>query len=291
MSSGLLHELPHVPVGRRETALAGSYPRQMPPVIKLPPLYARMRAHVPRVLYLNFVAKRAFVDQLASDCFQPVPLTADPATTLFTVLLFELEHARPRWAPRVLGKLSPTIRQSNWRFYGTLTSLPEGDRPGVFFWRTVTDSRALNWFGLNLARCFPLRRAERMSIRRSDAAVEARIEPGRGQAPALAFRGRITPDSGVPPPFRGLFTSFLDYARWIVDQHLSLTAWPHEAVIQSMHLEMSAARFVAVETEAIAIPVLEEFVKAPVTPLSCFWAEGLEVYLDSIRALPRRSSR
>jgi len=187
--------------------------------------------------------------------------------------------------------LSPTIRQSNWRFYGTLTSLPEGDRPGVLFWRTVTDSRALTWFGLNLARCFPLRRAERMSIRRSDAIVEARIEPGRRQAPALDSRGRITPESDVPLPFRGLFTSFLDYARWVVDQHLSLTAWPHEVVIQSMHLEMSAARFAAVETQSIAIPVLEEFVEAPVTPLSCFWAEGLEVYLDSIRALPRRSSR
>ncbi|MEA2627842.1 MAG: hypothetical protein QOJ10_302 [Chloroflexota bacterium] len=259
-------------------------------MIKVPPLYARMRAKVPRALYLNFVAKRAFADQLASDCFQPQPLPADPATTLFTVLLFELEHARPRWAPSVLGELSPTIRQSNWRFYGTLTSSPEGDRSGVFFWRTVTDSRALTGFGLHLARCFPLRRAERMSIRRSDADVEARIEPGRGQAPALAFRGRIATDGAVPAPFRGQFTSFLDSARWIVDQHLSLTAWPREVVIQDMHLEMSAARFAAVETESIAIPVLEEFVEAPVTPLSCFWAEGLEVYLDSIRALPRRSS-
>jgi Uncharacterized conserved protein (COG2071) len=250
-----------------------------------------MRAKVPRVLYLNFVAKRAFVDQLASDCFQPRPLATDPATTLFTVLLFELEQARPRWAPSVLGKLSPTIRQSNWRFYGTLTSLPEGDRSGVFFWRTVTDSRALTGFGLHLARCFPLRRAERMSIRRSGADVEARIEPGLGQAPALAFRGRITSDDGVPAPFRGQFTSFLDYARWIVNQHLSMTVWPREVVIQNMHLEMSATRFAAVETESIAIPGIEEFVEAPVTPLSCFWVEGLEVHLDSIRALTRRQSR
>lgn len=52
---------------------------------------------------------------------------------------------------------SPPIRRSNWRLYVTLTSLSEGDRPDVLFWRTVTDSRALTWFGLNLARCFPPR--------------------------------------------------------------------------------------------------------------------------------------
>jgi hypothetical protein len=50
----------------------------------------------------------------------------------------------------------------------------------------------------------------------------------------------------VPSPFRASFTHFADYARWIADQHLSLTAWEHDVVVQDMHLALGAACFVNV---------------------------------------------
>ncbi len=59
-------------------------------------------------------------------------------------------------------------------------------------------------------------------------------------------------------------------------------------VVQDMHLNLDAARFINVEPHAVSIPALHDFVEDPGRPLSCFWGEDLEVWLDSIRALPRR---
>jgi hypothetical protein len=54
-----------------------------------------------------------------------------------------------------------------------------------------------------------------------------------------------------------------------------------------MHLNLGAARFITVEPHAVSIPALRDFVEDPGRPLSCFWGEDLEVWLDSIRAVPR----
>lgn len=252
------------------------------------PVYIRMRARVPGVLYVNFLADRAYAERLAPESFRPTPWPTDPRKTLFTILLFRLQSGRPTWAPGALGRFTPSVWQSNWRFYGTLTSLPGGQRPGVLFWRTVTDSRLLTIFGLGFARCFPVQRAQRMEVRCHGHEVLASISPGSGAAPSLLFRGELTDDDEVPPPFQAAFTRFVDYARWVADQRLSLTVWPGDVVIQDMHLTLEAARFVSVKRREVSIPALRDFVEEPERPLSCFWAENLEVWLDSIRALPRR---
>jgi hypothetical protein len=82
--------------------------------------------------------------------------------------------------------------QSNWRFYGQLTEPESTSRPGVFFVRTVTTSLMLSALGGRLARCFPLRRAHRMTLDWGVGRVTAVINPGQGSAPALAFEGEET---------------------------------------------------------------------------------------------------
>jgi len=249
------------------------------------PLYVRMRARVPGVLYLNFLADHGYAARLAPDVFRPTLLAASAGKTLFTILLFQLRDGHPVWTPSVLGRLAPDVWQSNWRFYGTLISLPGGARPGVLFWRTVTDSLWLTAFGLRIARCFPLRRVRRMEVRRHGQDIRAFV--GTGAEFRLSFQGKLTEGEEVPEPFRASFGRFGDYARWIVDQHLSLTVWDRDVVVQDMHLNLDAARFIAVEPQAVSIPALRDFVEDPGRPLSCFWGEDLEVWLDSIRALPR----
>jgi len=95
----------------------------------------------------------------------------------------------------------------------------------------------------------------------------------------------------VPSPFRTSFGRFADYARWIANQHLSLAVWDREVVVQDMHLTLGAARFVNVEPHEVSIPALRDFVEDPARPVACSWGENLEVWLDSIRALPRRSDK
>jgi hypothetical protein len=56
-----------------------------------------------------------------------------------------------------------------------------------------------------------------------------------------------------------------------------------------MHLALDTAGLLAVEPLAVNIPALAEFVEKPAQPLSCFLAENVEVWLDSILALPRHS--
>ena len=107
------------------------------------PIYIRLRARVSGVLYVNFLADRAYVERLAPESFRPTPWPADSRKTLFTILIFRLESGRPTRSPAVLGRFTPSLWQSNWRFYGTLINLPERQQPGVLFWRTVTDSRFL----------------------------------------------------------------------------------------------------------------------------------------------------
>jgi len=248
-------------------------------------MYVRMRARVPGVLYLNFLADLRYAERLAPNSFRPAPLATTAGKTLFTVLLFQLRGSHPVWAPSMLGRFAPDVWQSNWRFYGTLTSLPEGARPGVLFWRTVTDSRWLTMFGLRLARCFPLRRVQRMEVRRRGQDIHAFV--GTGKELELSFQGQATASEEVPTPLRASFPRFVDYARWITDQHLSLTVWDHDVVVQDMHLTLDTARFINVNANAVSIPALQDFVEDPGRPLSCFWAEDLVVWLDSIRALPR----
>lgn len=252
------------------------------------PMYTPMRARVPGVLYLNFLADRAYAEGLAPDSFRPVPWPADPRKTLFTILIFQLQNGRPRWVPAALGRCTPSLWQSNWRFYGTLISLPEGERPGVLFWRTMTDSWFLTAFGLRIARCFPVRRARRMEVRRHGDEVSALVTSEFGGTPSLLFRGELTDVEEVPAPLRASFSRFTDYTRWVADQHLSLTVWPDDVVVPDMHLTFETARFIDVKPQAVSIPPLRDFVEDPERPLSCFWAENLEVWLDSIRALPRR---
>jgi len=196
------------------------------------PIYIRMRARVPGVLYVNFLADRSYADRLAPESFRPTPWPADQHKTLFTILMFRLRSGRPTRAPAALGRFTPSLWQSNWRFYGTLTSLPEGQQPGVLFWRTVTDSRFLTMFGLRLARCFPVQRAQRMELRCHGREVFASISAGSGAAPSLSFQGELTDDEEVPLPLQASFTRFVDYATWVADQHLSATVWPHDVVVQ-----------------------------------------------------------
>ena len=127
------------------------------------PLYTRVVAEVPLALYLNFLANKSYVASLSPRLFRPLDLPGNPNATLFTLLFFSLERARPLWAPRTLGALAPHLMQSNWRFYGHITGLRPDSRQGVLFVRTVTTSLLLSAFGRRLARCFPLRRAHHLA--------------------------------------------------------------------------------------------------------------------------------
>lgn len=251
------------------------------------PFYGRVRVKAPRVLYLNFLAQRDFAAGLCPGCFCPLSLETDPSKTMFSILVFGLEGAHPVWAPAWAGELAPRLSQANWRFYGHLTSLPEGERPGVLFWRTVTDSVLLAVFGRRLARCFPLQRARRMELRRRGREVGATVEPGAGSAPALCFRGCLTSSQEVPPALQAQFPSFAAYTRWVMDQHLSATVWEREVVVQDMHLGLEDAGVVAVEPRLVEIAALSGLGQPAPALFSCFLAENVEVFLDSIRALPR----
>src|ERR1051325_4101705 len=129
-----------------------------------PPIFLRTAADVPRALYLNYQPPSGCAAKLAPALFKPLRFSAGQDTTLFTILCFELERARPEWAPASLAAFVPRIMQSNWRFYGQLTEASAEPRPWVFFVRTVTTSLGLALFGRRLARCFPLHRARRMHL-------------------------------------------------------------------------------------------------------------------------------
>src|SRR5262249_7340840 len=144
------------------------------------PLHTRVVAEVPRAVYLNFLAPKSYVAALAPHLFRPLDLPGDNTRTLFTILLFTMERARPLCAPPVVGALAPRIMQSNWRFYGHISEPEIESRPGVLFVRTVTSSLLLSVFGRRLARCFPLRRAERMELELQPQGVYAKIYPGHG---------------------------------------------------------------------------------------------------------------
>ena len=245
-------------------------------------------AEVPRALYLNYLVSKSHVAALAPDLFVPLDLRGNDASSLFTVLLFELKNARPLWAPRVLGALAPEIRQSNCRFYGQITGSARESRKGVLFVRTVTPSLLLSAFGRRFARCFPLRRARHMRVEQQSNIVHGIIDPGRGTAPELLFEGERA-DPGSPPHiFQEQFSSYESYTRWIIDQHLSLVTWPHEYVVQDMHLDFQGVKLTPLRCARCRISGLEGFVPDQIKPFDCFLAEGLTVFLDNVHAHDRR---
>jgi len=248
------------------------------------PLYARVVANVPRAVYLNFLVRKSYVAALAPSLFRPLDLPGDGKSTLFTVLVFALERARPVWAPRMFSALAPRILQSNWRFYGDITEDGSEARKGVLFIRTVTTSQTLAVFGRRVARCFPLQRAQRMRLELAEHRVTAAIEPGGGSAPELIFEGERMESAPVMDISCGAFSTYEDYARWIIDQHLSLTVWPRERVVQDMHLDFQSARITPLRCRTSRICGLEDFLAPEARPMGCFLVEGLRVFLDDISA-------
>jgi hypothetical protein len=246
------------------------------------PLHARVVAAVPRALYLNYLVKRSYVASLTPHLFRPLDLPGDNTSTLFTILLFTLERARPVWAPQMFGALAPRIMQSNWRVYGHITEPGSDSRRGVLFVRTVTTSLMLSVFGRRLARCFPLRRAHRMTLDWAAGVLTAVIHPGQGTAPELTFEGEKTDSPKVDDVFCHQFRTYDHYARWIIDQHLSLTIWPREHVVQEMHLDFQEAKITPLQCLRCHIPDLVDFVQDEIKPIDCFAVEGLKVFLDKI---------
>ncbi len=246
-------------------------------------IYVRTVADVPLVLYLNFLADRQFAHSLAPGLFHPMEIEGQPSRTLFTILVFCLRNARPRGWPRLLGTVSPQIMQANWRFYGQIAEVEHQPQPGVLFWRTVTDSLTLAVFGRRLARCFPLQRARSVRLQRETDRVPAEIDPGQGSAPFLRFAGTLESAPQVPHIFQGRFVSYVDYACWVMDQHLSLTLRPGESVLQDMSLVFERAHLVPLRSTEFQVSQVESFLGPAPTPVDCFAAVNLEVFLESIR--------
>jgi hypothetical protein len=249
------------------------------------PLHTRVVAEVPLALYLNYLARKSYFASLAPRLFRPLDLPGDDDSTLFTILLFTLERARPLWAPRTFGALAPRIMQSNWRCYGDITEPGSDSRGGVFFVRTVTTSLLLSAFGRRLARCFPLRRAHRMTLEWEASRLTGVIDPGGGSAPELVFEGEQTKWPQVSDVFCQQFPSYDDYARWIIDQHLSLTIWPREYVVQDMHLDFQGAKITPLRCLRCRISGLDDFLPDEIKAIDCFAVEGLKVFLDKIYAV------
>jgi hypothetical protein len=250
------------------------------------PLFTRIVADVPIALYINFLADKSYAASLAPKYFRPIDLRNDERSTLFTVLFFALEGARPLAAPPALGVLAPAVMQSNWRFYGRLAPPGMDPRPGVLFIRTVVSSLLMAAFGRRFARCFPLRRAQRMSLMVDGRFVTAAIDPGAGSAPALAFRAERNDSPAVGDVFDKQFISYDRYARWIVDQHSSLAVWPREYVLQDMHLDVRMAEILPLRALSCSVAGLEAFVSDPSNVYDCFVVKGLKVYLDNILVSP-----
>ncbi|MBV9610585.1 MAG: DUF2071 domain-containing protein [Acidobacteria bacterium] len=242
-------------------------------------MFARIAADVPKALYLNYLAPKSYAAALAPGLFEPLALTGNNDATLFTVLLFRLEGARPLWAPRSLS-LAPQIMQSNWRFYGHISEPAAEPKPCVYFVRTVTTSLALALFGRRLARCFPLRRAQRMRLEWSGNEVVGSIDPGRGSAPALYYAGQRAEAPQPPSIFTRQFSSYEEYAHWIVDQHLSVVLWPREYVVQDMHLDFRAARIIPLTCRKNSVTGVDFIIKSEL--IDSFAVEGLKVFLDNL---------
>ncbi|MGH9779960.1 MAG: hypothetical protein ACRD5I_16280 [Candidatus Acidiferrales bacterium] len=240
-------------------------------------------ARAPRALYLNYLARRDFATTLAPDIFRPLALEADPTRTLFSILVFELEGARPAWAPHWCSRLAPRVIQSNWRFYGAATNLAGGERPGVLIWRTLTDSRIAAFFGGRVSRALPVERVSRMRLRRSGDEVSAAIEG------AMEFCGRVEPEPAVPEPFRAHFGSYREFARSVMDQRLAVTIWEREVVVQGLRLGVESARILPLEPLQVQLAGVEKFVENPEQPLACFLVEDLDVQLNAIRRIPRKA--
>jgi hypothetical protein len=246
------------------------------------PIFVRTAADVTLAVYLNYAAPQLYAARLAPALFKPLGLSAGKNRTLFTILCFQLKRARPYWAPASFSAFVPRIMQSNWRFYGHLTEAGAETKTCVFFIRTVTTSLALALFGRRFARCFPLHRARGMRLEWSGHELFAFIGPGAGSAPALHYAGRRASEAEVYPAFKQQFSSFQAYARWIIDQHLSIVRWRREYVVQDMHLDFRAARIIPLTCTAADV----EFIPNEFELIDSFAVEGLKVFLDNIYARP-----
>jgi len=174
-------------------------------------------------------------------------------------------------------------------FTATCESLIQRAEARVLFVRTVTNSLALSAFGRRLARCFPLRRARRIKVAWTGGQLTAAIEAGGGSAPELFFEGEQSECPEATQDFRSEFATYDEYARWIINQHLSVVLWPREYVVQDMHLDFQKARITPLRCLRCDVSGVQDFVPEDGKPLDCFAVENLRVFLDNIYAVMMES--
>jgi hypothetical protein len=160
-------------------------------------------------------------------------------------------------------------------------------RPGVLFVRSVSRSILMAGFGRRFARCFPFHRAARMRLafEQNPDRVSAEIAPGGGSAPEFRFEGTVAtvPTSDVAGQLG--FGAYDAYARWLIDQHLSLAIWPRETIVQDMHLDFARAKITPLRAslcQVSGLDDLEGLLLDPTQPVDCFAVEGLRVFLDEV---------
>jgi hypothetical protein len=93
----------------------------------------------------------------------------------------------------------------------------------------------------------------------------------------------------APPTVAGRlgFERYDEYARWIIDQHLSIAVWPTEHVVQDMHRDFAGSTITPLRCTTCRVSDLDGLVEDPTQPIDCFVAEGLRVLLDDISLMAR----
>jgi hypothetical protein len=85
------------------------------------------------------------------------------------------------------------------------------------------------------------------------------------------------------------FREYDAYARWLIDQHLSLAIWPRETIVQDMHLDFARAKITPLRANLCQVSGLDSLDEGldgllldPTQPVDCFAVEGLRVFLDEV---------
>ena len=125
----------------------------------------------------------------------------------------------------------------------------------------------------------------RLAFEQNPDRVSAEIARGGGSAPEFRFEGTTSPSPTSDVAGQLGFREYDDYARWLIDQHLSLAIWPRETIVQDMHLDFAHAKITPLRAslcQVSGLDDLEGLLLDPTHPVDCFAVEGLRVFLDEV---------
>lgn len=214
--------------------------------------FFKLQSRVKNIVYLSWLVD---IDNVRSRYPKHVQLWEKQGKTIFTILTYQHEH----FGFAFLGwfrKLMPSPKQSNWRFYIE----PQQQDKTVIFEQVMVDQKLYVFSGRMASDAMPAQFAQPFIHRKIDSQIKTQVHVD--SAYQLSSTVEMNTDQQLPKTWQGLFSSWDEAIRYLVDQDHAWVEWvdqPEKMSQGDIEMPFNFSQIQAAKVLDIDCPLLKDW--------------------------------